>query len=258
MHTPRVDANRVVSQTWVSRIEHHQVLGSTNDRAKQCAVEGPGPLPLLIVADHQTAGRGRGANRWWTGEGSLAFSLLLEADPSGRDPARAAILSLAAAVAVAETLIPELPGRTVGIHWPNDVYAARRKVAGVLVEQLADGLVVVGIGVNLNNRIADGPSEIQALATSLSDLTGTCFDPTRILCAILQAFGTHLDAARRCPAQVAQAADRLCLQHGRTLCVESGGRTIRGVCGGIATDGALLLRTSGGWKRILHGTLRAP
>lgn len=255
---PRVDVQRIVRQTWVARVEYHRVIGSTNDRAKQCAAEGPGPLPLLIIADQQTAGRGRGPNRWWTGPGSLAFSLLLEADPARRDPTYATLVSLGAAAAVAETLLPELPGRTVGIHWPNDVYAARRKLAGVLVEQLVDGLLVVGIGLNLNNRIAEGPSEIQASATSLSDLTGSRFDPTRVLCAILQAFGAHLDALRRCPAEVARAADRLCLQHGRTLCVETAGRTLRGVCGGIAPDGALMLRTPGGWERVLHGTLRGP
>ena len=72
-----MDINRILRETFVVEAEHREELGSTNDRALERAKQGATHLPLLVIADRQTAGRGRGGNRWWTGPGSLAFSLLL-------------------------------------------------------------------------------------------------------------------------------------------------------------------------------------
>ena len=70
---------KILENTFVADVEHHATIGSTNDRAIQCAAFHAVKLPLLILADRQTGGRGRGSNRWWTGPGSLAFSLLVGA-----------------------------------------------------------------------------------------------------------------------------------------------------------------------------------
>lgn len=255
MNPGPVDPRHLPADTFVARVEHHAILDSTNDRAKQCAAGGPGPLPLLIVADEQTAGRGRGANRWWTGRGGLAFSLLLDHRGVHTDFGPGPLVSLCAAAAVAEAVIPLLPGRPVGIHWPNDVFAAGGKLAGVLVEVLTHGLCVVGIGVNLNNTMVEAPAELRQTATTLRDVTAKYHDPTLMLTSILRHFAGHVDQLRVAPAEVARLADRLCLQHGRTLCVESAGGEIRGRCAGIAPDGALLLDTPGGRQRIVTGTL---
>lgn len=153
-----LDVDRVVRETFVARAEYHPTLTSTNDRATRCATEAPGELPLLVVADEQTAGRGRGADRWWTGRGSLAFSLLLEMHQRAVDRRSGAPLAaLAAAVAIVETVTPLLRPRPVGIHWPNDVWAGGRKLAGVLVEVLPDRRHVIGIGLNTNNSSVDAP-----------------------------------------------------------------------------------------------------
>jgi len=107
------------------RIEHHATLSSTQDRAHELAGSlARCDLPLVIVADAQTAGRGRGTNRWWTGSGSLAMSLLF--DPSAWDLERSASpqRSLCAALAVVDAVRPLLPAVELGIHWPNDVFAA--------------------------------------------------------------------------------------------------------------------------------------
>src|SRR5262245_56021576 len=74
-HGQMIDSNTILKGTFVAHIEHHQVLDSTQFRARALA-EGSrnsASLPALVVADRQTAGRGRAENRWWTGEGSLAF-----------------------------------------------------------------------------------------------------------------------------------------------------------------------------------------
>jgi BirA family biotin operon repressor/biotin-[acetyl-CoA-carboxylase] ligase len=256
MGLDRLDIDRVLAETFVARAEYHAVIGSTNDRAKELAAAGPGALPLVVVADQQTAGRGRGTNRWWTGRGSLAFSLLVDAAALGTDAAVSPLVGLAAAVAMVDSIAPLLPKHRVGIHWPNDVIAAGRKLAGVLVETLADRRHVVGIGLNLNNALPEAPAELRETATSLLELTGREHDRTEVLVRLLQhleAVFAHLAAE---PQQVALRADALCLQHGKLLRIEQGNQFLIGHCAGVGPDGALILETPTGRRRVYSGTLR--
>jgi BirA family biotin operon repressor/biotin-[acetyl-CoA-carboxylase] ligase len=250
-----LDTTRLRNSTFVARVEHHLTIGSTNDRARECAAKGLRPLPLLILADAQTAGRGRGTNRWWTGRGSLAMSLLFEPGGRGIDRAAFPLLALATGVAVAETVSPLLPGHEVGIHWPNDVMAAGRKLAGILVETLSGGLCVVGIGLNTNNRLDEAPAEVRDTATTLLDLTGIRHDRTAVLIDLLNHLAAALALLADDPAEVAGRADALCLQRGRTLSIESGGGRVTGCCAGIAPDGALLLDTPAGRQAIYSGVV---
>ncbi|NUQ63682.1 MAG: biotin--[acetyl-CoA-carboxylase] ligase [Pirellulales bacterium] len=246
----------ILRRTFVADVEHHVTLGSTNDLAKQYAADRRQPLPLLIVADEQTAGRGRAANRWWTGRGSLAFSLLLSATALGIPRSRSPLVALAAALAVVETAAPRLAGRTVGLHWPNDVYVEGRKLAGVLVELLADGHCVVGIGVNTNHSLDDAPPELQSSAATLSDLTGTHHDHTDFLIDVLARLDGLLHQIVNHPADIGRHADRMCLQRGQALTVAIAGRNVDGQCIGIGDDGCLLLDTTGGLRRIVSGVVR--
>jgi BirA family biotin operon repressor/biotin-[acetyl-CoA-carboxylase] ligase len=143
----------------------------------------------------------------------------------------------------------------VGIHWPNDVFAAGRKLAGILVEVIPGRLYVVGVGLNLNNTMLEGPGELQTTAASLLDLTGKRHDPTLIVVALLQRFAALLGHLSSEPSRISQLADALCMQQGQTLSVESGGKTLRGTCLGIAPDGALLLETALGRERIVSGVV---
>jgi len=207
------------------------------------------------MADQQTAGRGRGRNCWWSGPGSLAFSLLLEARQAGAGVRPSPLVGLAAAMAVVETVVPLVLTCPVGIHWPNDVFAAGRKLAGVLVEVLPDRRHIVGIGVNVNNRQADAPPPLQHRVATLRDLTGREHEPASILIPLLR----HLEAAFRrlaiAPAELAARANDLCLQRGRGLTLHVGGRTIVGRCAGIAADGALLLDTPFAREAFYSGVL---
>jgi hypothetical protein len=74
----RIDVERLLAECPVAEVEYYQSLGSTHDLAHQRARDDQGRRPLLIVADAQTAGRGRGQNQWWTGGGSLAFNLVFD------------------------------------------------------------------------------------------------------------------------------------------------------------------------------------
>lgn len=251
-----VDVQRILRETFVARAESHRTVASTNDLAAGYADAASEELPWLVIAESQTAGRGRGGNRWWTGPGSLAFSLLLEAATPGGGPSGGSpLVALAAAVAVAETVAPLVPSQPVGIHWPNDVLAAGRKLAGVLVDVLPNRRQVVGIGVNTNCSLRQAPAELRHTATTLLELTGREHDHTGFLATLLGELHTGLDWLAREPQRIGVRADQLCVQHGRTLTVRQGTQSIRGQCAGIAPDGALLLETPSGPRAVYSGVL---
>jgi BirA family biotin operon repressor/biotin-[acetyl-CoA-carboxylase] ligase len=260
-----LDIERILHTTFVASAEYHDRVTSTNDLAVEIAGRGKPRTPLLVVAGEQAAGRGQGVKRWWSGPGSLAFTLLLDPGPASADgqahpldapqPAPSPMLALAAGVAVVEALAPLAGTATVGLRWPNDVMAAGRKLAGILVEVLARGRVVMGIGVNTNNTAQDAPAEIQARVGTLRDLTGRTHDQTDVLAAILLGLERSLALLGRAPAELAARADALCVDHGRPLRVACPAEALTGRCLGVAADGALLLETAAGCRAIYSGSV---
>jgi BirA family transcriptional regulator, biotin operon repressor / biotin---[acetyl-CoA-carboxylase] ligase len=256
MENAPLDVDRILATTFVARVEHHVTLASTNDRAAQAARETGGAMPLLVVADCQTAGRGRGVNRWWTGPRSLAFSLSLPPEQVGATRSkRCPLIAPAVAVGVVDALASRLPPGMLGIHWPNDVFAAGRKLAGILVEVLSDGRHIIGIGLNVNDTAAEAPEGLRDSVATLRDLTGRAYDRTEILMEVLK----NLEAVLACltsePEKVAARADELCLQRGKILTVQQPGGAIAGRCLGIAPNGALILETSEGPRTIYSEAL---
>ncbi len=129
------------------------------------------PEGAVAATDHQTGGKGRLGRRWHAPAGSsLLVSVLLQ-PPAGRDVPE---LSLVAAVAVAGT-VDEATGLSSQVKWPNDVMLNRRKVAGILCE-LADGVVVCGIGINVNQTRDQLPLDAPTEPGSLRTLTGTTYN----------------------------------------------------------------------------------
>jgi BirA family transcriptional regulator, biotin operon repressor / biotin---[acetyl-CoA-carboxylase] ligase len=162
-------------------LHHFSTLESTNDEAKRRAgadaAEG-----LVVMADTQSAGRGRQGRRWHSPPGNLYVSLVLR--PSCT-PAAAAQLGFAASLAVAEALAPLLPpSLEPRCKWPNDVLVDGRKIAGILLESEAVGprlaWLVVGIGVN----IAAHPVDAETPATSLAALGAPAIAPADLLSAV--------------------------------------------------------------------------
>jgi len=240
----------------VAQIEHHEELGSTSDRALKLAAEEDPDLPLLVLAERQTAGRGRGSNRWWAADGALTFSLVIEPQPAQLPLAHWPRLSLAAGLAICQALEVFSPRALFQVKWPNDVYAEGRKIAGILIESPAQsrGRLVIGIGVNVNNSLAAAPEEIRSLAAALCDIDGRQRDLTSVLAAILGALDTHLKAAADMTAISGRWQER-CLLTGRTVQMQSGGEPITGRCLGIDEQGALMLQTEAGRQSIVSGTV---
>jgi len=142
-------------------------LTSTQDIAFELMVEGR-EHGTLVLAEAQTAGRGRGENSWHTTPGkSLAFSLLLDLEPPDTF---ASVLTIALATSVARA-IQDLAGLPARIDFPNDILVHGKKVAGILLEVKDYGVehprAVAGVGINVNQEPDDFPDEIRDLATSL-------------------------------------------------------------------------------------------
>jgi BirA family transcriptional regulator, biotin operon repressor / biotin---[acetyl-CoA-carboxylase] ligase len=241
---------------WLTRVEHHKELGSTQDRARVAAEKFSLGEALLVVADRQTAGRGRGNNEWWTGEGALAASLLF--DPAVFGLPRRAIpqVSLVTGVAVVDAIAPLVSGHVLGLHWPNDVYASNRKLAGILVDVLPDGRHIIGVGINTNNALDDAPGELRERAATLHWLTGRVWDHGELLEIVLEHLASGLSTLAREPEVMGKRYNELCLQHGDVLTVRNGEERTTGRCAGIAADGALLLDTPQGRRAVYSGTLR--
>jgi BirA family transcriptional regulator, biotin operon repressor / biotin---[acetyl-CoA-carboxylase] ligase len=142
----------------------------------QALVDPSQPEGALVVADHQTTGRGRLGRNWEAPPGTaLLFSLLLK-PPTGRS---APELSLVAGIAVADTL-ERATGLSVQVKWPNDVMLRRKKVAGCLAE-MRDGAVILGIGLNVNQTREQLPDR----AGSLRTLTGREWKREELLASLL-------------------------------------------------------------------------
>ena len=252
------DLPRIRSSPFLVTVEHCAEIGSTSDRALELARQEKLVLPLLVLADRQTGGRGRGSNQWWGAEGSLTFSLLLDARKLNIASEAWPVLSLSTGLAICEALEDLVPGGDFGVKWPNDVYCAGRKLCGILIESpsASAGRVVVGVGVNVNNSLAAAPRELQTTALSLADYLQRPLDMTAVLLALLSRLTERWQELGR-GGFGPQAGDfrRRCVLDGRTIQVVSGPRTIIGRCLSIGDDGSLILQTESGREQIASGTV---
>ena len=257
MHDPFPSSalRQIVDQTRIRDIKLFDQLESTSGYASQQAVELEGELPLVILARHQTGGRGRGDHRWHATDGALTFTAMYgEADlnwPRQRWPQ----LSLVAAVAVAETLQTCLSQEHLALKWPNDVFCQGRKISGILVEarQSQRWMMNLGIGVNVNNPLDDAPAEVQSRAISMIDLLDTPLFLPEVLLGILTRLEQWMDVCRESMDPILAYWHSLCLLNQRTIEVRQGERFLRGACLGIDPEGRLMIETGGAIQAITTG-----
>ena len=229
---------------------HIAATSSTNTDLARLAIEDPSlPDGFVLIADVQTAGKGRQGRAWASPPLSgLTFSILLKPDVP---PLRASTLPLVVGLAVAQAVARLVPKCRVGLKWPNDIQIDGRKLCGILCEMRAEGErvrhIVAGIGINVNLSVTDMPPEIAAIATSLCIAAGHLFDRTKVLDDILasldQTYRQWLDESFVALLPAIAAFDIL---RDRPVTIERGANTISGIASGIAPDGALLVRRADG------------
>lgn len=226
---------------------------STNDDAREAAATGA-PHGHLVSAEMQRSGRGSRGRVWSSPAGTdLYVSLVVQHDL----PLRALPpVTLAVGLALARALEPLLgSGKRALVKWPNDVWVARKKLVGVLVESSAvgesTGPLIVGIGINVNRRTF--PPELSASATSLALECGRELSRGDVLARVLNELEPWLDRFAREGAHpvVSALAERLALRGELATC-----EGYVGTVEGVAESGALLIRDERGLHALYSGTLR--
>lgn len=246
------------SETFVRQVDWFAELESTNTHALTRAAEPELLLPRLIWAERQTAGRGRGANEWWSASGAVTCSLLIDGPAIGLPPERWPQVSMVTAIAVAETLEQFLPAERIGLKWPNDVQLDRRKVAGILVEAapVVPGRLVIGLGLNVGNSFRRAPADLQSLAVSLADVLPAPPSPADVLREFLHAWQTLTKMLREGGLNLAERWSEQCVLSHEPVVLMHGHQRIEGLCRGITPEGALLLEVDGRLQTYWAGTVR--
>ena len=230
-------------------VRRYEELDSTNSEAARLAQAGEAG-PLWLVAQRQTAGRGRRGRAWQGDPRNLAATLLMT---TAQPPAEAARTAFVAALAAADMIGAFAPAGRVTLKWPNDVLIGGAKACGVLIETGAapqGGLwMAIGVGANLAAAPADTPYPATSLAAH-----GAAPSPNDALAA--------LDAAFLHWSTVARTEGFEPIRHewmaraqglGQACTVSFGDRTVTGVNDGLDSDGALLLRIGAARQRITAG-----
>jgi BirA family biotin operon repressor/biotin-[acetyl-CoA-carboxylase] ligase len=247
---------------------HTEVLGrrlivfnritSTNDFLKRLARRGAA-AGTLVLADQQTAGRGRLGRSWQSQPGvGLWLSFILRPELSLEI---AGAVPLAISVVVAETL-SSICGESFSVKWPNDILANNRKVCGILCEtqispatDCAGGLnkldyIVAGLGVNVNQRSRDFSPDWRRRAASLAMIAGHPLDRQNVLVTLVQ----HLDKAlfENLPQALPALLPRwraLCSELGKPIILRQSQTTIAGIFDDIGEGGELILRLADGQRK---------
>lgn len=239
-------------------IEGHASIGSTNTRAAAWAREGA-PEGSIVVAEHQTAGRGR-LGRTWAAEKNenLLFSVVLRPALSAD---RLGLITVAGALAVAETLDGFAAPLRATIKWPNDVLLRGCKCCGMLLESAFSGqrrghpdFVVLGIGLNVNqDRFPEALSE---QAISLKQAARRPIERPPLLAELLGALEQRYQALLRGEAEAIRATYEARLhRHGQSVALRTTGHgaAVSGTVRGISDAGALLLETNSGLQAFHAG-----
>ena len=235
-------------------IQYYKEVISTNNQAKlaaqQDAAEG-----TIIVSEAQTSGRGRLARGWYSpAEKGIWFSVILRPHFL---PQEAPKCTLLAAVAIAKA-IEKITELQVGIKWPNDILYNKQKLVGILTEMNAEmdciNYIIIGMGINVNIQKNEFPLELQQIATSLAILKGEKISRVKLLNEILFQIETLYNVAQAEGfVKILEEWKKYSVTLGKTVDVIGINDTFVGVAMDIDADGALLVKTETGIKRVLAG-----
>jgi len=240
-----------------SHIHHLYKTDSTMNDAGRLAAAGAAH-GTLVIAEEQTAGRGRLGHTWFSErQVGLYFTLILRPPLA---PSAAPILTLMTGVALAEAL-QENSGVVMDLRWPNDVLCNAKKCAGILVEMTAEPEkvehVLIGIGINVNHESI--PAELASEATSLRLEAGKHFSRIEVLSAVLKRLERyyHLLLLEGTDAIVRRFAEISSFATGKRVTVSDGVHTLAGTTAGLTSEGILTVRRDDGQiEKVLSGNVR--
>lgn len=231
---------------FAAKILRFDSLASTNLEAAKRAIEGA-PEGLSVVANEQTAGRGRLQRQWISPkDAGLYFSIILRPQIDHRTWS---LITFAAALAVHDALL-ETCSLETDIKWPNDLLADKHKLCGILaetVETKLGGAIVLGIGINLTSD--SFPPELEEIATSVESATGKCPDREVVLQALLgklQHRYAELQQQGGAEETIREWCRHSSYAQGKRIRVGNANESLEGTTRGVESDGGLLLETDAG------------
>lgn len=252
--------SRLSKDCLCKKVEYFEKLDSTNTKAKQLAELGA-EEGTLVVAESQTAGKGR-RGRGWDSEPGVGIWMTLLLRPS-LPPVKVSGITLLSALALTKAL-REVCDVRAEIKWPNDVIVDKKKICGILTEMSSEEnyihYAVVGIGINVNTT--KFPKEIEEIAGSILGQTGIRVNRCELLASTVQHFCQYYEQFIREQdlSSFIEDYNAVLANLGREVKVYYGmvenatkEQTDTGIARGIDSDGALLVEIDGQIKRILSG-----
>jgi BirA family transcriptional regulator, biotin operon repressor / biotin---[acetyl-CoA-carboxylase] ligase len=232
---------------WFSR------LRSTNDHAAALRKRGELFAPAMVLTGRQIAGRGRGSNNWWSGDGSVTVTFIFAVDQHLAPYHVPLIAGLAVRAAAAE-----MSGNDdVQLKWPNDLLHGGKKLAGLLCER-AHNADLIGVGLNVNVDLSKAPASLHKQVTSLKAISGTELDMTAVVCSVASHLHRRLSHRHEQSfAAVVREYDRHHALLGRRVIVQNAGdEPVSGKCEGLDAMGRLLIRDRRTLHRVIAGSVQ--
>ena len=250
MNRPRIDlldSDRIRADLKTKRIGAKvlvfQSTSSTNDVAAEYAAHSNND-GLVILAEEQTKGRGRGGREWRSGRSdSILCSVILIDEKLNSE-----LLSLTCAVAVAEAI-----GPTAKIKWPNDILVNGKKVAGILLESKSyehHTASIIGVGINCHQQPDSFAPELRSTATSIDTENRTICDRVSLAKRLLTVLDSQFEAAQRNSGQIIEQWRSLSIQLGHRVALVSNSREFAGNCIGVDPEKGLILQLDSGGVRM--------
>jgi BirA family biotin operon repressor/biotin-[acetyl-CoA-carboxylase] ligase len=249
------ELRKILAGLALGEIRYFDRVGSTNDEARAWLAADP-PHLSVVIAEEQTAGRGRVGRRWLTPRGAaLAVSVILRPEPVV--PEAVALLNGLGALAISEALMRwELEP---AIKWPNDVLLNGRKVAGVLPEAQWQGGtlrgVVLGMGINVRREAVPPPEQVSFPAGCVEEALGEGIERTLLLREVLSAL-IHWLEYWEAPSFVQTWEARLAFRDERVAVRPPAGTPVEGIVRGLTEQGNLRLEVAGEEQVFTAGELQ--
>jgi BirA family biotin operon repressor/biotin-[acetyl-CoA-carboxylase] ligase len=232
----------------------YEETGSTNEVAIDWARRGA-PSGCLVLAESQTAGRGRWQREWSSPRGGLYLTAILR--PEGGNSPEVSLLPVASSLAATEA-IREAARVEARIRWPNDLLVDGRKVGGILCESSFTGdrpdFLVAGFGINVNQTGDDFPPELSLLATSLRLVTGHPHEVSLVAACLAERLEHWWESLLKDPATIVGRWDELACgqRESRVTVRHKEGQEFEAVTAGMAEDGGLRVRLADGRVQTLY------
>ncbi len=238
---------------WQDSLLWFDSIDSTNTRARELARQGA-PHGTVLIADHQTGGRGRRGRSFYSPAGSgIYMSVILRPCCV---PRQIMHLTCAAAVAMCDA-VESAVGFRPGIKWTNDLVCGKRKIAGVLTELGFDNrgnvdFAVIGIGINCCQQEADFPEDIRSIAGSLTSISGQSIDRAVVAAAMMDAL-YRMDAELLTgKAHILNRYRKDCITLGKEISLVRGEEIRHGTALDIDDAGALIVRFPDGTAEAVN------